>query len=253
MPDLIIPDWPTPAWIKAVTTTRQRGFSPPPFNSFNLSLTVGDNPNCVLQNHRLLKSSLGLTQGPTWLKQVHGNKAISAISALNDPTADAVYSQQLDIDSQQSSAKSIICAVQTADCLPLLVCSRTRYCVAAIHAGWKGLAAGIIENTIRALACPAEDLLVWLGPAIGPQAFVVGEEVVTAFIEKDPKAKAAFQRIGDKRWLANLYQLAKQRLNTLGIKTIYGGNHCTYTEEEQFFSFRRDKITGRMASLIWIE
>lgn len=242
MLDLIIPDWPAPFGIKAITTTRYGGFSSPPFDSFNLSLTVGDIPNCVRQNHNLLKNSLGLLQDPMWLQQVHGNKAILAISASNHPTADAVYSQQ----------PYIICAVQTADCLPLLVCSRTRQCVAAIHAGWKGLAAGIIENTIKALNCSAEDLLIWLGPAIGPKAFLVQKEVVKAFVDKDPDAKAAFKRISDNHWLGNLYQLAKQRLNKLGINAIYGGNHCTYTNKNQFFSFRRDKVTGRMASLIWI-
>ncbi|MES2998253.1 MAG: peptidoglycan editing factor PgeF [Pseudomonadota bacterium] len=239
---LITPDWPAPPWIKAATTTRRGGFSDPPFDSLNLSLTVGDNPDSVIQNQKLLKSSLGLPKNPLWLKQVHGNKAVSANSALIDLVADATYSQE----------SHVVCAVQTADCLPLLVCSRTRYCIAAIHAGWKGLASGIIENSIKSLDCSADDLLVWLGPAIGPQAFVVGAEVVKAFIEKDHEAKAAFRQIGNNHWQANLYQLAKRRLAILGVKAIYGGNYCTYTDKDQFFSFRRDKVTGRMASLIWI-
>jgi YfiH family protein len=242
MLDLIIPDWPAPPWIKAFTTTRRGGVSVPPFNSLNLSLAVGDNPDHVAQNQQLLQSSLGLSQNFLRLKQVHGNKAILAHRALCDPIADAIYTKE----------PRVVCAVQTADCLPLLVCSRTHHCIAAIHAGWKGLAAGIIENSIKALDRSADDLLVWLGPAIGPQAFVVGPEVVKIFIEKDNEAKLAFQQVSKEQWQANLYQLAKQRLNILGIKAIYGGNHCTFTEKEKFFSFRRDKITGRMASLIGI-
>ena len=241
MLDLIIPDWPAPSWIKAFTTTRHGGFSHPPFDSLNLSPYVGDNHHSVVQNHQLLKNLLGLTNDPLWLKQVHGTKVISA-NVASDLVADAVYSHE----------PQVVCAVQTADCLPILVCNRTHYGVAAIHAGWKGLAAGIIENSIQALDSPPTDLIAWLGPAIGSQAFVVGEEVITAFIEKSPTASAAFQRIGNKHWLANLYQLAKLRLHSLGIRAIYGGKHCTYTNKEQFFSFRRDKVTGRMASLIWI-
>jgi polyphenol oxidase len=241
--DLIIPDWPAPAWVKAVTTTRCHGFSEPPFASLNLSPYVGDKPGNVAKNQQRLKNALGIVQLPIWLRQVHGTRAISADSPAIDIVADAIYSHQ----SQK------ICAVQTADCLPILACSCTHHCIAAIHAGWKGLAAGIIENSINALSCPTNTLLVWLGPAIGPQVFVVGEEVLQAFVEKDSQANQAFQYLGNKRWLADLYQLAKQRLNTLGIHSIYGSNYCTYTNKELFFSFRRDKITGRMASLIWLD
>lgn len=243
MLDLIIPDWPAPSWIKAATTTRQGGFSDPPFDSLNLSQTVGDNAGCVVKNQTLLKKLLGFTQDPLWLKQTHGTRIISAKNTSSDRVADAVCAYE-----PQS-----VCTVLTADCLPLLVCSKTKSCIAAIHAGWKGLAAGVIENSIKALACPAEDLLVWLGPAIGPQAFVVGQDVFAVFVKKNPQFKAAFEEIGNKQWLANLYHLAKQHLNTLGISAIYGGQYCTYSNKKQFFSFRRDKITGRMASLIWIQ
>lgn len=241
MLDFIIPDWPAPPWIKAATTTRQGGFSAAPFDSLNLGQTVGDNLDCVLKNQALLKKSLELTQDPLWLKQIHGTRVISA-NHTPDRAADAVVATE----------PHSVCAVLTADCLPILVCRKTRHCVAAIHAGWKGLAAGVIENSIKALACPAEDLLVWLGPAIGPRAFVVGEDVFSSFVKKSPEFKAAFEEIANKQWLANLYQLATQHLNKLGIDAIYGGQHCTYTEKEQFFSFRRDKVTGRQASLIWI-
>lgn len=241
--NLIIPNWPAPSWIKACTTTRCGGFSRPPFASFNLSPYVQDNPEHVAKNQRLLKNLLGINQLPSWLKQVHGTRIISADNQTADRIADAVYSHQA----------QHVCAVLTADCLPLLVCSPKHVCIAAIHAGWKGLVAGIIENSINALNCPTHELLVWLGPAIGPDAFIVGDEVRQIFIKKDLNAKVAFQHLENNAWLANLYQLAIQRLHGLGISTIYGGDYCTYTNKELFFSFRREKITGRMASLIWID
>jgi YfiH family protein len=242
MLDLIIPDWPAPRWIKAYTTTRHGGFSQAPFDSLNVSLRVGDNPACVIKNRQLLQSSLGLKQQPLWLKQVHGNTVISADHLTNTLAADAIYSKN-----QQT-----VCAVQTADCLPLLICSVSNYCIAAVHAGWKGLSNGILENAILALECPPRDLLVWLGPAIGPQAFIVGEDVVQAFISKDHATQTAFHDIGHNKWRANLYALAKQRLNKLGINTVYGGKYCTYTDPKRFFSYRRDQVTGRMLSFIWI-
>lgn len=243
MLNLINPNWAAPDWVKAYTTTRYGGFSPVPFDSLNLSLHVGDNPDCVIKNRQLLQNYLGLTSQLIWLKQVHGNTAISADSTLNhSPIGDAIYSKK----------SHTVCAVQTADCLPLLVCSPINYCIAAIHAGWKGLNNGIIENTINDLECSTKDLLVWLGPAIGPQAFVVGEDVLQTFLEKDPTAQTAFHALGNKRWLANLYMLARQRLHNLGIDKIYGGNYCTFTEPKRFFSYRRNQVTGRMLSLIWI-
>lgn len=243
MLDLIIPNWPAPSWVKAATTTRRGGFSHPPFDSLNLGLHVGDSPEEVAKNQKLLENALGLNEGPLWLKQVHGTKVISADAAPSHPIADAIYSKK----------SNVVCAVQTADCLPLLICSYTRPCIVAIHAGWRGLAAGIIKNSVAALNCPTHDLLAWLGPAIGPRAFIVGKDVVNAFVEKDPETNAAFQFLGKQRWLANLYQLAKRHLNLLGINAIFGANYCTYTHREQFFSFRRDGVTGRMASLIWID
>lgn len=242
MLDLIIPDWPAPHWIKAYTTTRLGGFSHVPYHSLNIAMHVGDNLEDVSKNRQLLQHNLHLKAPIIWLEQAHGNKAISADHPISNLVADAIYSKK----------KQTVCAIQTADCLPLLVCSSNRYCVAAIHAGWKGLSKGIIENTIEALDLPASDILVWLGPAIGPQAFVVGEEVFHTFIDKDPDAEIAFQSIGDKKWQANLYKLAQQRLHKLGITSIYGGRYCTFSDSTCFFSFRRNPITGRMLSLIWI-
>lgn len=242
MLDLILPDWPAPHWIKAYTTTRRGGFSHAPYNSFNIAMHVGDNLDDVSKNRQLLQNTLHFKRPITWLEQIHGNKAISADHSTNSVKADAIFSKK----------EQTVCAVQTADCLPLLVCSFNSYCVAAIHAGWKGLSNNIIENTIEALALPAKDILVWLGPAIGPQAFIVGKQVFRSFIDKDPATETAFQFIGNNQWQANLYKLAQLRLHKLGITSIFGGQYCTFSDNTRFFSFRRNQITGRMLSLIWI-
>jgi polyphenol oxidase len=242
MLDWILPEWPAPAYVKAVTTTRKGGVSFPPFDSLNLGLYAGDDPNHVTQNRQFLKKTLALPHDPIWLKQMHGSNVVSTEQSETEPLADAIYSR----------TPYKICSVLTADCLPVLICSQRHYCVAAIHAGWKGLAAGIIENCIKHMDCPRQNLLAWLGPAIGPDAFFVGDDLVKLFTEQDPKTKTAFQAIKINCWLANIYLLAKYRLNSLGINAVYGGNDCTYIDKARFFSFRRDKITGRMASLIWI-
>lgn len=243
MLDLIIPDWPAPNWIKAYTTTRVGGFSHAPYNSLNIATHVGDNLNDVSKNRQLLQNNLHLKNPIIWLEQIHGNTAISADRPIDSLTADAIYSK----------TEQTVCAIQTADCLPLLICCSSSYVVAAIHAGWKGLSNDIIENTINALALPPQDILVWLGPAIGPHAFIVGEEVFQSFTEKDQTAKMAFKPINNNLWQANLYKLAQQRLHKLGITSIYGGHFCTFIDDHRFFSYRRDKITGRMLSLIWID
>lgn len=242
MLDLITPDWPAPHWVKAYTTTRNGGFSNAPYNSLNLADHVGDNLNDVSKNRKLLQKNLHLRKPIIWLKQIHGNIIISADHPTDCLEADAIYSR----------TKQTICAIQTADCLPVLVCSSSNYCVAAIHAGWKGLSAGIIETTMDTLALPPNDILVWLGPAISPKAFIVGEKVLQTFVENDSAAISAFEPLGNKQWQANLYKLAQQRLHKLGITAIFGGNYCTFSDKDRFFSFRRDKITGRMLSLIWI-
>lgn len=242
MLDLIAAEWPAPHWIKAYTTTRVGGFSHAPYNSLNIATHVGDNLDSVSKNRQLLQKDLHLKKPISWLEQVHGNIAISADDPISSLRADAIYSK----------AAQTVCAVQTADCLPLLICSSSSYCVAAIHAGWKGLNNGIIEATIDAIALPPSDILAWLGPAIGPQAFIVGEEVFQSFMDKDQTAESAFQPIENNLWYANLYKLAQQRLHKLGISSVYGGNYCTFSDKLRFFSYRRDHITGRMLSLIWI-
>lgn len=232
-------DWPAPDFIKAGTTLRQGGVSKGSFNSFNLATHVGDEFAAVRQN----RSMLNVPNAPQWLEQVHSTKAVLFPAEEITLKADAAY----------TSDKNIVCAVMTADCLPLLITDKQGSCVAAIHAGWRGLCAGIIETTIKKLAVEPESLLVWLGPAIGPDVYEIGEEVYHAFIKGDDAAKQAFTSVSEGHWLFDIYHLAKLRLNKTGVKQIYGGDRCTLSEEEQFFSYRRDGVTGRMASMIWIE
>lgn len=237
--DLIIPDWPAPSNVHAIQTTRQGGFSDAPFESLNLGAHVQDHPITVVKNRQLLDQFLPAE--PVWLNQVHGTNVINA--ALSNCVQDA--------DGSFTTESNVVCVTMTADCLPVLLCNKQGTAVAAIHAGWRSLCDGVIENTILAMGLKADDLLAWLGPAIGPYAFEVGAEVRQAFIEKDTNATLAFKPHADK-WLANLYLLATQRLNNVGIKAIYGGGDCTYSSPERYFSFRRDGMTGRMATMIWM-
>jgi len=237
----IIPDWPAPKNVKALQTTRNGGISAPPYSSLNLGDHVGDAPLAVARN-RMLLSPL-LPSEPVWLKQVHGTEVIDAAQATCWPQADASFSTHTDA----------VCAVMTADCLPLLLCDDTGSVVGAAHAGWRGLCDGVIEQTVRAMNVPPHTLMAWLGPAIGPQSFEVGDEVRAAFVSIQPQAAAAFTAGAPGKWLADIYQLARLRLNALGITRIYSGNLCTYTDRARFFSYRRDGVTGRMGTFIWLE
>lgn len=240
---LITPNWPAPSNVKAYTTTRQGGASQAPYQSFNLADHVGDDPNTVKANRTLLKEILKLPSEPLWLKQVHGTDTIAAECGSTDCVADATY----------ATTPGQVCVVLTADCLPVLFCDRAGTRVAVAHAGWRGLAAGVLETTLQRLSLPPQDILVWLGPAIGPQAFEVGADVRDAFIKPLPQAEEAFTPTRPQHWLANLYLLARQRLAQQGVTAVYGGEFCTFQETDRFFSHRRDKVTGRMASLIWLE
>lgn len=240
--DWIIPDWPAPSWVRAVSTTRSGGVSVGAYAAMNLAEHVADDPRAVLENRRRLRERLVLPAEPIWLQQVHGHGIVSAESATPGVAADGAVSQ----------TPAHICAVMTADCLPVLLCDRAGTRVAAVHAGWRGLADGVIEAAVAAVDVPGSSLLAWLGPAIGPQAFAVGTEVRSAFMAHNPDAEAAFTPQGD-RWLADLYRLAQQRLAALGITEVYGGGLCTYTDSERFYSFRRESVTGRMATLVWLE
>lgn len=238
---LIIPDWPAPERVRACSTTRLGGVSPPPYVSLNLGDHVGDDPRCVAANRRRLRDALKLPAEPAWLNQVHGDRVIAPACA--PAAADAACTRE----------PGQVCVVMTADCLPVLFCDRAGRCVAIAHAGWRGLAGGVIPATVAAMACDPAQMLAWLGPAIGPQAFEVGSEVRAAFTALDGGNDGCFQPSPNPgRWLADIYGLARRQLAGLGITAIYGGRWCTFTEPERFFSYRREQRTGRMASLIWL-
>ncbi|TBR38241.1 peptidoglycan editing factor PgeF [Marinomonas agarivorans] len=240
---IIIPDWPAPNNVRAFSSTRLGGKSTVPYDSLNLGGHVGDDPESVHSNRQRFMKQTSMPETLRWLQQVHGTSVVEWPSAQQgDIEADAAYSR----------VTHQVCAVMTADCLPILFCNAKGTEVAACHAGWRGLCAGVIEATLAKFSL-LDDVLVWLGPAIGPQKFEVGAEVRSAFMTHDPQAKHAFVPLetADK-WLANLYLLARQRLVKQGVKQIYGGDFCTYTDTQRFFSYRRDKDTGRMATSIWL-
>lgn len=237
--DWLTPQWPAPLRVRACVTTRSGGVSLAPFDSFNLGEHVEDDPVAVAKNRQRLVSLLGCK--PAWLRQVHGTAVVQAEPG-QAPEADASW----------TATPGIACTVMTADCLPLLFCDRAGSRVAAAHAGWRGLAAGVLEATLDVLAVAPSEVLVWLGPAIGPQAFEVGGEVREAFVAAHPQAAAAFgpaSRAG--HYLADLYQLARIRLAARGVTAVYGGDFCTYSDP-RFYSYRRAARTGRFASLIWL-
>jgi YfiH family protein len=239
--EFILPDWPAPASVHGCCTTRTGGFSDPPWDSFNLADHVGDDPARVRRNRQLLQEALGLPAEPVWLRQVHGQVVCDASDGAGE--ADGAYARR----------PGTVCVVLTADCLPVLLCDRSGTRVAALHAGWRGLAGGILEAGVRALDSEPGELLAWLGPAVGPTKFEVGPEVRAQFLRADAGAEQAFTPGAGDRWYADLYQLARRRLRSAGVSAIFGGGHCTVTDAARFFSFRRDGETGRMASLIWME
>ncbi|RDE18502.1 peptidoglycan editing factor PgeF [Motiliproteus coralliicola] len=241
---LIIPDWPAPKRVRALSTTRVGGQSEAPYDSFNLGDHVSDQSEAVAANRRLLQQQLGPQVACQWLRQVHGIKV-----ARLDGAGDVI-----EADASCTDAAGVACLVMTADCLPVLFCDREGSRVAAAHAGWRGLCDGVLEATIDAMQLEPAQLMCWLGPAIGPEAFEVGAEVRDAFIAHQPQAAAAFEASGNSdRWLADLYQLARLRLARAGVSAVYGGGECTYSNPQHFFSYRRDGQTGRMASLIWLQ
>jgi len=245
--EVLKPDWPAPAVVRAASTLRMGGISRPPFGSLNLGLHVGDSPDCVNTNRQRLFTQLNLPSKPYWLNQTHGTCVVD-VSVLEHSLPDATT---IAADAAVTSKSNKVCVVMTADCLPVLFCNRAGNRVAAAHAGWKGLADGVIEATIRALAVHPAELLVWLGPAIGPDAFEVGPEVRSQFIQHDSVASQAFRPGREGRFLADIYQLARIRLQRQGVDAIFGGHWCTFSDSDAFYSYRRDGETGRMASLIW--
>jgi len=236
----IAPDWPAPAGVRALTSLRGGGVSRGAYAELNLALHVGDDPEAVRENRDRLLRAAGVPVDPCWLDQVHGATVIDADEWQPGVQADAAVARYPDL----------VCAVLTADCLPVLLCARDGNAVAAVHAGWRGLAAGVLEAAADALGGPC---IAWLGPAIGPQAFEVGAEVRAVFLAADAGAAAAFRPSPAGRWLADIYQLARRRLQLAGVSEVYGGGECTHGDAARFYSYRRDGATGRMASLIWRE
>lgn len=241
----IEPQWPAASHVHALSTIRQGGVSQWPWASLNLGDHVNDNPSHVAENRLHLKRLAGLPHEPRWLTQVHGCNLLdaAALPASHLCEADAVYSNR----------PQHICAVLTADCLPVLFTDSAGREVAASHAGWRGLAAGVLEQTIGRFDAAPEKLMAWLGPAIGPASFEVGADVREAFLAWSFDCEVAFIEHGEGRWLADIYQLARQRLRKAGVTAIHGGGYCTYRDAEHFYSYRRDGETGRMATLIWFD
>jgi|FrelakmetLWP11LW_1041352.scaffolds.fasta_scaffold00040_22 YfiH family protein len=284
MNNYIEPNWPAPKNVKAFTTKRTGGISKPPYESFNFSLRTGDDPDNVLANRKKLCLELNLPTEPFWLNQQHTNIPIHlkqttetypsslgirlggkeretgvhfpCMTVSNDTANNAENQNAMGIepiaDAAFTTAPNLVCVTMTADCVPILVCDYAGTIVAAIHAGWKGIAAGVIEATIKAMNIDGAKLLAWLGPAIGANSFEAGEDMREIFTKHDPKSQKAFVAYKD-RFLANIYLLASERLNNAGVTAIYGGEYCTFIQKELFFSFRRDGVaSGRIASLIWL-
>jgi YfiH family protein len=234
----LTPEWPAPPGVRAASLLRTGGFSRGPYAELNLGDHVGDAADLVRRNRQSVRDALALPSEPVWLRQVHGARVVEAEGAAG-----------LEADGAFTGAVGPVCAVMTADCLPVLLCSVDGDCVAAVHGGWRGLAAGILESAVTAMG--TRRLMAWLGPAIGPEAFEVGSEVRDAFVAGDSGFTHAFRAVGDGQWLADIYAIARRQLSIAGVNACYGGGHCTYGDPDRFFSYRRDGITGRMATLIW--
>lgn len=234
--------------VRAVSTTRRGGVSDPPYDSFNLGFHVGDDPARVEQNRRRLQKIAGGQVELCWLSQVHGTTVVRAEEALE---AD----EPVEADGCVSTTPGLGCVVLTADCLPVVLCDRQATVVAAAHAGWRGLAAGVLEATVESMEVAPGALMAWLGPAIGPDVFEVGDEVREAFVDADEGAEGCFRPSPfhpDDRWVADLYELARRRLEHCGVTAVFGGGVCTYSDQERFFSYRREGTTGRMATAVWL-
>ena len=224
----------------ALITTREGGVSSGKFASLNLSMRVGDDPRCVARNRAILRACL--PDDPAWVKQVHGTAVIDARRATPDAEADGVVTQ----------SPGPVCAVMTADCLPVFLSDRAGTSVGIAHAGWRGLAAGIVENVVQAMGVPSRDIIAYIGPGIGARRYEVAEDVRKAFVGRDAAAANSFTPRPNGTYFADLYDLARLRLAAAGVAEVYGGEFCT-ASEGRFFSFRRDRTTGRMASLLWLE
>ena len=239
-PDWIVPDWPAAGRVRSLVTTRAGGVSAGKFASLNLSARVGDDPRCVARNRAILRACLSAE--PAWMRQVHGAAVIDAERATPETEADGAVTRR----------PGSVCAVLTADCLPVFVSDRAGRAAGIAHAGWRGLAAGVIESVVQALGVSPSETIAYIGPGIGASRYEVGDEVRRSFVDKDPGAAAAFMPSRGGKCFADLYALARRRFAAAGVTEVYGGGLCT-ASDERFFSFRRDRTTGRMASLVWLE
>ena len=266
-------DWPAPPGVRALTTTRHGlGVSRPPFDDFNLGSRCGDHADAVIENRRQLEAALQLPSPPRWLKQVHGidvvrfelplplagegwgeGGVLSAIEESTPPQPSPAFAGEGEVqaDAAITATPGTVLAILTADCLPVVLASKTGDDIGAAHAGWRGLCAGVLEATVGAMHTPAQQLIAWLGPAAGPQAYEIGEDVFAAFVQRDPAAAAAFVATRPGHWMVDLYALARQRLQAVGVTAVFGGDHCTISDPARFFSHRRDQRGGRIATLVW--
>lgn len=238
-PQWITPDWPAPTNVHALVTTRAGGGSTGTYAGMNLGRRTEDDPAVVEANHAQLNRMLPAP--PRWLAQIHGSSVVDADTLTDVPQADASVARR----------PGTVCAILIADCLPVLLTDRAGTCVAAAHAGWRGLAGGVLANTIARMPARPADLMAWIGPGIGPAAFEVGDDVLRAFCTDVPEREAAFRPLRAGKWLCDLPALARDALRRAGVAQVHGGNFCTYTDDERFYSHRRNPLTGRMAALIW--
>ena len=261
----IVPDWPVPPNVRAFVTTRAGGVSAAPYDGFNLGTRCGDEAAAVRANRAQLRA--GLPSEPAWLRQVHGARALDAGRVRGSDVVDGVapgvgrelvpaveHDADPEADASYTCADGVVCTVLVADCMPVLLANQTGTAVAAAHAGWRGMSSGVIEAAIEGMGVAPRDVVAWLGPAIGPAQFEVGDDVLHAFSQHDPGAAAAFKPYPGRsgKWLCDLYALARRRLAALGVSAVYGGGYCT-VNESRFYSFRRDRQTGRMGAFIWLE
>ena len=267
--EIIPPDWPAPARVRSAFTLRTGGVSVSPYDSLNLGAHVGDAGDAVAENRRRVRERLGLPAEPVWLQQVHGIEVADLdVRQPGVPQPGAVASEREGLsggssvspraeppraDAAVTRTPGRVCVIQVADCMPVLFAARDGTAVGAAHAGWRGLAGGVLEETVRKLAVPPQQLIAWLGPTIGQSHFEVGDDVRSAFVLRDPDAASAFETNARGRWQCDLYALAKRRLSALGVQDVFGGGWCTYADAARFFSFRRDGQCGRMAALVWME
>ncbi|MFL6617863.1 MAG: peptidoglycan editing factor PgeF [Povalibacter sp.] len=242
-PKWLVPDWPAPAHVRAISTLRAGGMSAGDFASFNLATHVGDDPEAVRENRRSLRQALDLKLEPAWLNQIHGTVVVEADQFETPPSADAAVATRSDQP----------CVVMTADCLPVLFCDRAGTKVAAAHAGWRGLVGGVLANTVTRLDTEPRELIAWMGPAIEQTAFEVGDEVREQFLARDPADAVAFSANARGKWQADLYELARRELRRLGVAGIHGGGFECFADTKRFFSYRRHSRTGRMATMVWID